>query len=68
MEKNLRKIMRKSSRNKLLESSFDKRHVGKISYKTKIFITKIYSNIDKFRIIFALLASFDTNRAKARES
>ena len=34
-----------------------KKNVGKIDYGTKIFITKIYSNIDKCHIIFALLAS-----------
>ena len=31
---------------------------GKINYKRKIFITKIYSNIDKCHTIFALLAPF----------
>ena len=36
-----------------------KKNVGKINYKRKIFITKIYSNIDKGHTIFALLAPFD---------
>ena len=31
---------------------FGKKNFGKINYKTKIFITKIYSNIDKCHIIF----------------
>ena len=50
----------------MLEKSFDKKNVGKINHRTKIFITKIYSNIDKCHIIFALLASFYKNRAKDR--
>ena len=36
-----------------------KKNVGKIDYKTKIFITKTYSNIDRCYTIFALLAPFD---------
>ena len=43
----------------MLENSFDKKKFGKINYKKKIFITKIYSNIDKCHTIFALLAPFD---------
>ena len=43
----------------MLEKSFDKKNFGKINYKRKIFITKIYSNIDKCHTIFALLAPFD---------
>ena len=35
---------------------FWQKNVGKINYKTKIFITKIYSNIDKCHTIFSLLA------------
>ena len=31
----------------MLEKSFEKQNFGKINYKRKIFITKIYSNIDK---------------------
>ena len=42
-----------------MEKSFDKKNYGKINYKRKIFITKIYSNIDKCHTIFALLAPFD---------
>ena len=38
--------------------------IGKINYKRKIFITKIYSNIDKCHTIFDLLASFDRTRRK----
>ena len=33
---------------------FDKKNFGKMNYKRKIFITKIYSNIDKRHTIFAL--------------
>ena len=40
----------------MLEKSFDKKNVGKTNYKIKIFMTKIYSNIDKCHTIFALLA------------
>ena len=40
---------------KILEKSFDKKNFEKINYKRKIFITKIYSNIDKCHTIFALL-------------
>ena len=39
----------------MLEKSFDKKNCGKINYKRKIFITKIYSNIDKCHTILALL-------------
>ena len=49
-------ILGKKFWNKILEKSFDKRNFGKINYKRKIFITKIYSNIDKCHTIFALLA------------
>ena len=44
--------------------SFDKKNVGKIKYKTKIFITTIYSNIDKCHTIFSLLAPFDKTGRK----
>ena len=50
----------------MLEKSFNKKNIGKINYKTKIFITEIYSNIDKCNTIFALLAPFDKT-AKDRE-
>ena len=43
---------------------FWQKNVGKINYKTKIFITKIYSNIDKCHTIFALLAPFDKTGRK----
>ena len=36
-----------------------KKNFGKINYKRKIFINKIYSNIDKCHTIFAVLAPFD---------
>ena len=36
-------------------------------FKTKIFITKIYDNIDKCYTIFASLTPFDENRGKDRE-
>ena len=39
----------------MFEKSFDKKNLGKINSKTKIFITKLYSNIDKRHTIFALL-------------
>ena len=43
---------------------FWKKNVGKINYKKKIFINKIYSNIVKCHTIFALLASFDRRGRK----
>ena len=48
----------------MLENSFDKKNFGKINYKRKIFINKIYSNIDKCHTIFALPASFDRKGRK----
>ena len=48
----------------MLEKSLDKKNVGKINYKRKIFINKIYSNIDKCHTIFALLAPFDRTGRK----
>ena len=53
--KNLKKMLGK----KFLEKSFDKKNFGKINYKSKIFINKIYSNIVKCHTIFVLLAPFD---------
>ena len=47
-----------------MEKSFDKKNLGKINYKRKIFITKIYSNIDECHTIFALLAPFDRTGRK----
>ena len=66
-KKNFEKKMSKKFFFLILEKSFDKKNVGKINYRTKIFITKIYSNIVKCHIILALLAFFDKNRAKDRE-
>ena len=54
-----KKIWKKNFRKKMLEKKFWKKNFGKINSKTKIFITKLYSNIDKCYIIFALLAPFD---------
>ena len=48
----------------MLEKSFDKKNFGKITYKRKIFITKIYSNIDNCQTIFALLPPFDRTGRK----
>ena len=64
--KNWKKIL-ETNKKKILEKGFDKKNVRKIIYRTKIFETKIYSNIDKSHIIFALLASVDKNRMKDRE-
>ena len=36
-----------------------KKNFGKINYKTKIFISKIYSNIEKCHTIFSSVAPFD---------
>ena len=73
-EKKLKKkILQKNYENKILEKKFWKKNVGKkfwqknfgkINYKTKIFITKIYSNIDKCHTIFPLLAPFDKTGRK----
>ena len=43
----------------MLQKRVDKKNVGKINYKTKIFITKISSNIDKCHTIIDLLAPVD---------
>ena len=48
----------------MLEKSFDKKNFGKINYKRKILINTIYSNIDKWHTIFALLAHFDRTGRK----
>ena len=61
------KCGKKNFEKKMLQKSFDKKNVVKINYKTKIFITKINSNIDKCHTIFALLAPCDKNRVKDRE-
>ena len=52
--------------NKKLEKNF-KGKIMKKKFWKKIFITKIYTNIDKCHIIFVLLASLDKNRANDRE-
>ena len=39
-----------------------------MNYKTKIFITQIYSNIDKCHTIFSLLAPFDKTGRKTGET
>ena len=60
VEKKLwKKISKKNYEKKLWQKNF-----GKINYKRKIFITKIYSNIDKCHTIFSLLAPFDKTRRK----
>ena len=62
-KKNSEKSFDKKIRKKVLTKKFGKKFwqkdFGKINYKTKIFITKIYSNIDKCHTIFSLLAPFD---------
>ena len=60
-----KKVLNTKFWKKVLEKSFDKKNVGKINYKRKIFINKIYSNIDKCHTIFALLAPFDRTGRKA---
>ena len=55
----------------MLEKKFFEKktkNFGKLNYNTKIFTTKVYSNIDKCHTIFALLVSFDKNRAKDRQT
>ena len=49
---------------KNFEKKLWQKNFGKINYKRKIFITKIYSNIDKCHTIFSLLAPFDKTRRK----
>ena len=65
LKKNVeKKFWEKNVEKKILEKSFDKKNFGKINYKRKIFINKIYSNIDKCHTIFALLAPFDRTGRK----
>ena len=59
-----KKFWKKKFGKKIFEKSFDKKNFGKINSKTKIFITKLYSNIDKCHNIFALLAPFDKTGRK----
>ena len=54
----------KKFKKKMLEKSFDKKNFGKINYKTKIFITKIYSSIDECHTVFAFLVPFDKTGRK----
>ena len=67
-KKNFRKLWKNKFGKKILKKNvrkkFWKKNVGKINYKTKIFITKIYSNIDKCHTIFSLLAPFDKTGRK----
>ena len=59
-----KKILEKKISKKMLGKKFWKKNLGKIIYKRKIFITKIYSNVDKCHTIFALLAPFDRTGRK----
>ena len=59
-----KKIFRKNILKKKFWEKNLKKNVGKINSKTKIFITKLYSNIDKCHNIFALLAPFDKTGRK----
>ena len=59
-----KKILEKKFWKKSFEKKISVKNFGKINYKTKIFITKIYSNIDKCHTIFALLALFDKTGRK----
>ena len=63
-----KKFGKKNFEKKGLEKRFDKKKFGKINSKTKIFITKLYSNIDKCHNIFALLAPFDETGRKTRSN
>ena len=49
---------------KNVEKKFWEKNFGKINYKRKIFINKIYSNIDECHAIFALLGPFDRTGRK----
>ena len=54
----------KNFEKKIFEKIFDKKNFRKINSKTKIFITKLYSNIDRCHTIFVLLAPFDKTGRK----
>ena len=61
VKKKMEKILEKKEKTiweKIFLKKFWEKNVGEINYKWKIFITKIYSNIDKCHTIFALLAPF----------
>ena len=60
----LEKIFFLNFEKKIFQKSCDKKNFGKINSKTKIFVTKLYSNIDKCHAIFALLAPFDKTGRK----
>ena len=62
------KILDKSNEKKMFKKSFDKKNFGKLNSKTKIFITKLYSNIDKCHTIFALLAPYDKTGRKTESN
>ena len=57
-------MLKKNFEKKIYENSFDKKNFGKINSKTKIFITKLYSNIDKCHTVLPLLAPFDKTARK----
>ena len=57
-------MLKKKFWKKNLRNSFDKKNFEKINSKTKIFITKLYNNIDECHTIFALLAPFDKTGRK----
>ena len=59
-----KKLLKKNFGKIILEKIFDKKNFGKINYKRKIFMNKIYSNIDKCHTIFVLLAPFDRTGRK----
>ena len=51
--------MGKTFEKKILKKKFWNKNFGKINYKTKIFMAKIYSKIDKCHTFFALLEPLD---------
>ena len=59
-----KKILGKDFGKKILKQKFWEKNYEKINYKTKIFITNVYSNIDKCHTIFFLLAPFDKTGRK----
>ena len=64
-----KKILKKKFETKFFVKNvgkkFGQKNFGKINYKTKIFITKIYSNINKCHTFFSLLTPFDKTGRKA---
>ena len=63
LKKNWKKIEKKFGKN-IFWKKFWQTNFGKINYKTKMSITKLYSNIDKCHTIFSLLAPFDKTGRK----